>query len=102
MKNKVKYVHDAPLEVGDDVVCLIMKDTTSAVKTGTHGVVTKITTSPYDERIYWVDWSTGSRLALVEGVDKWAKVVTITGIEESTYFTIKKGELINEIKKNKK
>lgn len=102
MKNKVKYIHDAPLEVGDDVVCLIMKDTASGVKTGTQGVVKKITDSPYGERIYWVDWNTGSRLALISGVDKWAKVIPLTEIKESKYFTIKKGELINEIKKTKK
>jgi hypothetical protein len=46
---------------------------------------------------YYVEWDNGSKLALIEGVDKWMRVVQDNTIEES-FFMTKKG-LIKESKK---
>jgi len=46
---------------------------------------------------YYVEWDNGSKLALIEGVDKWMRVVQDDTIEES-FFMTKKG-IIRESKK---
>jgi hypothetical protein len=63
---------------------------------GVPGVVKSVANVMGDMQ-YYVEWDNGSRLALIEGVDKWMKVVQDDTIEES-FFMTKKG-LIKESKK---
>jgi hypothetical protein len=90
-----KYVKNAPLEKGDTVVCIKMQDE-YGVPGGVPGVV-KSAANVMGDMQYYVEWDNGSRLALIEGVDKWMKVVQDDTIEES-FFMSKKG-LIKESKK---
>lgn len=90
-----KYLKNAPLEKGDTVVCIKMQDE-YGVPGGVPGVVKSVANVMGDMQ-YYVEWDNGSRLALIEGVDKWMKVVQDDTIEES-FFMTKKG-LIKESKK---
>jgi len=90
-----KYLKNAPLEKGDTVVCIKMQDE-YGVPGGVPGVVKSVANVMGDMQ-YYVEWDNGSRLALIEGVDKWMKVVQDDTIEES-FFMTKKG-LIKEAKK---
>jgi hypothetical protein len=63
---------------------------------GVPGVVKSVANVMGDMQ-YYVEWDNGSKLALIEGVDKWMKVVQDDTIEES-FFISKKG-LIKESKK---
>ena len=90
-----KYVKNAPLEKGDTVVCIKMQDE-YGVPGGVPGVVKSVANVMGDMQ-YYVEWDNGSKLALIEGVDKWMKVVQDDTIEES-FFMTKKG-LIRESKK---
>ena len=90
-----KYVKNAPLEKGDTVVCIKMQDE-YGVPGGVPGVVKSVANVMGDMQ-YYVEWDNGSKLALIEGVDKWMKVVQDDTIEES-FFMTKKG-LIKESKK---
>lgn len=90
-----KYVKNAPLEKGDTVVCIKMQDE-YGVPGGVPGIVKSVANVMGDMQ-YYVEWDNGSRLALIEGVDKWMKVVQDDTIEES-FFITKKG-LIKESKK---
>jgi hypothetical protein len=90
-----KYLKNAPLEKGDTVVCIKMQDE-YGVPGGVPGVVKSVANVMGDMQ-YYVEWDNGSRLALIEGVDKWMKVVQDDTIEES-FFITKKG-LIKESKK---
>jgi hypothetical protein len=66
MAKRVKYIPNAPLEKGDKVVCIKMFDDYSAVAGGTPGVV-KSVSNVMGVNQYYVDWRSGSRLALIEG-----------------------------------
>jgi len=90
-----KYLKNAPLEKGDTVVCIKMQDE-YGVPGGVPGIVKSVSKVMGDMQ-YNVEWDNGSRLALIEGVDKWMKVVQDDTIEES-FFMTKKG-LIKESKK---
>ena len=90
-----KYVKNAPLEKGDTVVCIKMQDE-YGVPGGVPGVVKSVANVMGDMQ-YYVEWDNGSKLALIEGVDKWMRVVQDDTIEES-FFMTKKG-IIKESKK---
>lgn len=68
---------NAELKVGDKVMCYHMEGEI-AVLPGTIGVVTDITTDPFesngDEKIISVKWENGSNLALISSTDSWKKV----------------------------
>jgi hypothetical protein len=70
---KQKLIKNAPLEVGDKVVCLRMQDD-YGVPGGIPGVVGG-KSNVFGENQYNVKWQNGSSLALIEGVDQWLKVV---------------------------
>jgi hypothetical protein len=72
---KIKLIKNAPLEVGDQVLCVRMKDDYSPVPTGVKGVVKKVS-NVFGVNQYYVDWKNGSRLALIEGEDQWRKITT--------------------------
>jgi hypothetical protein len=82
MAKKIKYVNNAPLEVGDKVICVIMDDQYSPVNPGTPGKV-KSVSEVQGDKIYYVEWVGGSKLALIDGADSWKKIVQIDGSEES-------------------
>ena len=91
-----KYLKNAPLEKGDTVVCIKMQDE-YGVPGGVPGVV-KSATRVMGDMQYNVDWDNGSKLALIEGVDKWMKVVQSEDeIDESFFMT--KSAMIKESKK---
>jgi hypothetical protein len=74
---KIKLIKNAPLEVGDQVMCVRMKDDFSPVPTGVKGVVKSV--SDFNgEKLYYVHWKNGSKLALLEGEDQWRKITTVT------------------------
>jgi len=65
------------LKVGDKVMCYHMEGEIGVLP-GTIGVVTDITTDPFepngDEKIISVKWENGSNLALISSTDSWKKV----------------------------
>jgi len=103
MAKRVKYLKNAPLEAGDEVVCVNMDDQFSPVKAGTTGVV-KSVSNVQGSNVYYIKWDSGSSLALLEGVDQWRKVAKEDDDEEEQlsegfmFFTTKRA-IINEIKK---
>jgi len=74
---KIKLIKNAPLEVGDQVMCVRMKDDFSPVPTGVKGVVKSVSDFK-GEKLYYVHWKNGSKLALLEGEDQWRKITTVT------------------------
>lgn len=52
-----------------------MDDEYSPVTAGTPGVVKEVSKTPYGETVYYVIWKNGSKLALIDGVDKWRKKI---------------------------
>jgi hypothetical protein len=103
MAKRVKYIPNAPLEKGDKVVCIKMDDEYSPVAGGTPGIV-KSVSDVMGTKQYYVDWRSGSRLALIDGVDQWRKVVEIDDEESEDltegymFFTTKRA-ILKEIKK---
>jgi len=65
------------LELGDKIMILHMEGETQ-VPPGTKGVVTKITSDPFefgnDSKIIEVEWENGSRLSMVSATDVWKKI----------------------------
>ena len=105
MASKGKYKANAPLQKGDKVICLKMEDEFSPVPGGTPGVV-KSVSDVFGQTQYYVQWKSGSSLALIDGVDKWAKIVDQDDDEteqenlaESVMFFTTKRAIIKEIKK---
>jgi hypothetical protein len=90
-----KYLKNAPLEKGDTVVCIKMQDE-YGVPGGVPGVVKSVANVMGDMQ-YYVEWDNGSRLALIEGVDKWMKVVQDETMDESFFIT--KNGIIKESKR---
>lgn len=82
MGKKIKYISDAPLEVGDKIICVKMDDPYSPVKPGTPGTV-KSVSNVQGSKIYYVDWLGGSKLALIDDVDKWRKIVESNDSDDS-------------------
>ena len=78
---KIKLIKNAPLEVGDQVMCVRLKDIHSPVPTGVKGTVKRVS-EIHNEKIYYVDWKNGSKLALIEGEDQWRKMTTASDSEE--------------------
>lgn len=72
----MKGITNAPLSVGDKVMCLHMEGETS-VTPGTIGVVTNVTNDPFsrDSLIISVKWNNGSSLSLLSTTDAWKKIV---------------------------
>ena len=66
MAKKVKYEKNAPLQKDDKVICIKMSDKFSSVAGGTPGVVTSVSDA-FGLKQYYVDWKSGSRLALIDG-----------------------------------
>lgn len=103
MAKRVKYLKNAPLSVGDEVVCVNMDDEFSPIKAGTPGVV-KSVSNVQGLNVYYVNWDSGSKLALLDGVDQWRKVETEGNNDEKElnegfmFFTTKRA-IIKEIKK---
>lgn len=112
MAKKVKFIKNAPLETGDKVICMYMADEFSPVAGGTPGVVVSVN-NVQGENIYYVKWRSGSKLALIENVDMWKKVVELDemdynkeddkeeNITENILFVTTKNDLIREIKRKK-
>jgi hypothetical protein len=105
MGNRVRYEKNAPLEVGDKVICIHMDDEFSPVAGGMPGVVKSVATV-FGEKQYYVDWRNGSSLALIDGIDQWRKVV-IEGdddekeLNENKIILVKsKKDIINKKIKN--
>jgi hypothetical protein len=68
---------NAPLKVGDKVICYHMEGETS-VPPGTIGIVTKVQRDPFEpddnSLIISVNWENGSKLSLVSLTDAWKKI----------------------------
>lgn len=77
---------NAPLNVGDEIICFHMEHETS-VPPGTKGVVTKVQKDPFesddDSLIISVNWENGSNLSLISATDAWKKI-SEKRIEEQT------------------
>jgi hypothetical protein len=103
MAKRVKYIPNAPLEKGDKVVCIKMDDEFSPVAGGTPGIVKRVA-ELMGLTQYYVDWRNGSKLALIDGIDQWRKVVEIDDEEtedlnEGYMFFTTKRAILKEIKK---
>ena len=61
----------AKVKVGDRVELLEITDTMTKLEKGSKGTVSKI---EEDQELIWIDWDSGEKLALLEGIDKF-KVV---------------------------
>jgi len=66
MAKKVKYEKNVLLEPGDKVICINMSDKFSGVAGGTPGVV-KSVSNVFGLNQYYVNWKSGSSLALIDG-----------------------------------
>ena len=91
----MKSITNAPLSVGDRIMCLYMEGETS-VTPGTLGEVTAITKDPFekDSEIISVKWDNGSSLSLLTVTDAWKKIVD-DNINES------KDSALESFKRNK-
>jgi hypothetical protein len=103
MARKVKYLPNAPLEVGDKVICIKMDDPYSPVTSGTPGIVKRVS-EVFGDKQYNVDWKGGSKLALIDGVDMWRKVVEMNDdeINEGILFFTTKRAILKETKSKKR
>jgi len=93
-----RYNMNPNLSKGDRVICISMDDAYSAVPTGMAGVVTH-ESEVFGTKQYNVNWDNGSRLALIDGADKWIKEEDMLNrrrkkTEESYYIT--KKNFLNE------
>ncbi|UCF13598.1 MAG: DUF4314 domain-containing protein [Thermoplasmatales archaeon] len=57
------------VKVGDRVQIIFMNDTWTRLKAGDKGTIFKIEESS-DEKLIWVDWDNGEKLAILDGIDK--------------------------------
>jgi hypothetical protein len=101
MAKRVKYIPNAPLKKGDKVVCIKMDDEFSPVVAGTPGIVMSVS-EVLGTTQYYVNWRSGSKLALIDGVDQWRKVVEIDedskDLNEGYIFYTTKRAILKEIK----
>jgi hypothetical protein len=107
MENEIKKSDSPKLQVGDKIACKEMDDI-APVPTGMIGTVTRVSQGPGNQIIYEVKWMSGSRLSLLDGVDKWTLVKRaktensdMENLDENVLFVIKKGSLLKEIKRKK-
>ena len=56
------------VKVGDRIELLFINDTWTKLQKGDRGTVFKIENG--DERLIWINWDNGEKLALIEGIDK--------------------------------
>jgi len=63
---------------GDRVELVWTSDPATVLRSGDRGTVTRTTVDPFDRSdTIWVDWDSGSRLALIAGTgDAWKVVET--------------------------
>ena len=84
------------LSKGDRIICISMEDEYDAIPTGIPGTVTNVSVV-FGDKQYNVDWDNGSKLALIDGVDKWMKEEDRLNrrrkTEESVFVTTKKNFL---------
>jgi hypothetical protein len=84
------------LSKGDRIICISMEDEYDAIPTGIPGTVTNVSVV-FGDKQYSVDWDNGSKLALIDGVDKWMKEEDRLNrrrkTEESVFVTTKKNFL---------
>lgn len=84
------------LSKGDRIICISMEDDYDAIPTGIPGTVTNVSVV-FGDKQYNVDWDNGSKLALIDGVDKWMKEEDRLNrrrkTEESVFVTTKKNFL---------
>lgn len=66
MGKKIRYEKNAPLEPNDKVIAIHMDDEFSPVPGGMPGVV-KSVANVFGLKQYYVNWRSGSRLALIDG-----------------------------------
>jgi hypothetical protein len=93
---KQKLIKNAPLEVGDKIICLKMMDE-YGVPGGIPGTVRSVS-NVFGDNQYNVKWKNGSNLSLIEGIDQWLKVVEgDDSIEESIVIT--KKQFLEETRK---
>lgn len=65
MSGKRKLLKNAPLEVGDNILCVKLDDPYTPIPPGMPGKV-KSKSKVFGDVQYYVDWKNGSRLALIE------------------------------------
>lgn len=91
-----KLNYNPELQSGDRVICISMDDMYSPIHMGTPGTVINRSVV-FGEIQYYVDWDNGSRLALIDGVDKWVKEEDMINrrkkTQESVMITNKKNFL---------
>lgn len=107
MENEIKKFDSPELQVGDRIACKEMDDI-SPVPSGMIGTVTGVSKGPGDQTIYEVKWMSGSRLSLLDGVDKWILIKKAKpensdkeNLDENVLFVTTKGSLLKEIKRKK-
>jgi len=64
--------YNPKLEVGDRIVCILMSDNHSPIPIGTAGTVRQVV-EVFGDIIYEVNWDNGSKLNMIEGIDRWVK-----------------------------
>jgi len=91
-----KLNYNPELQPGDRVICISMDDMYSPIHMGTPGTVINRSVV-FGEIQYYVDWDNGSRLSLIDGIDKWVKEEDMINrrkkTQESVMITNKKNFL---------
>ena len=91
-----KLNYNPELQPGDRVICISMDDMYSPIHMGTPGTVINRSVV-FGEIQYYIEWDNGSRLALIDGIDKWVKEEDMKNrrkkTQESVMETTKKGFL---------
>lgn len=91
-----KLNYNPELQSGDRVICISMDDMYSPIHMGTPGTVINRSVV-FGEIQYYIKWDNGSRLALIDGIDKWVKEEDMMNrrkkTQESVMITNKKNFL---------
>ena len=91
-----KLNYNPELQSGDRVICISMDDMYSPIHMGTPGTVINRSVV-FGEIQYYIEWDNGSRLALIDGIDKWVKEEDMINrrkkTQESVMITNKKNFL---------
>jgi hypothetical protein len=98
----MKNTKNPELNIGDRIIIYHMEDK-HGVDSGTQGTVSDINIDPFDKdnKIIWVNWDDGTRLALLSKYDVWkfAKKKSIDESAEQWFET--NGDLLKYFKYNK-
>jgi hypothetical protein len=98
----MKNTKNPELNIGDRIILYHMEDK-HGVDSGTQGTVSDINIDPFDKdnKIIWVNWDDGTRLALLSKYDVWkfAKKKSIDESAEQWFET--NGDLLKYFKYNK-